>query len=96
MAKVTKVEKVLRDGGNKFVKVRHGRWKTLSTGEKVGKVIIKLALFTLKVYFLLSIGAILAGLLIGGFVAFTFIDAAAGAIDGEITRAHARRNRFFF
>ena len=87
------LENALRKGADKIIKANHGAWKTLSTGEKVIKVIIQLVLWAIKITLVLSVGAVVAGIALGVWFAFILIDGAAGAIDGQIDRSNAYKER---
>lgn len=82
----------LRKGADKISKANRGKWSTLSTGEKV----IKIVLWTIKLAIISFFGVIAVAVVLGCWVAFGIMSGLTGAIDGQIQRSYNYRHRGYW
>lgn len=79
----------LKWAAKKIMKANRGKWRTLSTGEKVLKVIIIL----LKLALIVFCGAAIFAIILGVWIAFSLMGGIVDAVNGQIWRSHVYRNR---
>lgn len=84
----------LRKGAAKIKKANRGKWRYLSTGEKVIKVILTLLKLALIAYFGLVVIAIIFAIV----VAFGIMDGITGAVNDQVRRSYdfRHRNRYYY
>ena len=84
-----KLARKLRKGADKISKVNHGKWRMLSTGEKVLKVV----LWGIKLAILVFIGAWILAVILGCWIAVGLMNGITEAVDGQIQRSYDFRHR---
>lgn len=79
----------LRKGADKISKANRGKWRTLSTGEKV----IKVVLWCIKLAIIATLGLGALAIAAGIWVAFGIMSGLTGAVDDQIQRSYNYRHR---
>lgn len=79
----------LRKGAQKIHKANKGKWRTLSTGEKILKVILTL----IKLALIVWMGAVVFVLILAAWAAFAIMSGITGAVDQEVQRTYYNRRR---
>lgn len=79
----------LRKGAQKIHKANKEKWRTLSTGEKVLKVILTL----IKLALMIWMGAVVFVLILAVWAAFAIMSGITGAVDQEVQRTYYNRHR---
>lgn len=89
---LAKLSVILRNGANKISKANRGKWRTLSTGEKV----IKVVLSVIKLGIILSLGVVTFGIILSVYVAVSIMSGLTGAVNGQIERSYNYRHRNYW
>lgn len=79
----------LRRAARKIQKANRGKWGTLSTGEKVLKVVLTL----IRLAIIVSLGMVVFTIGLAIWVAVGIMQGFTGAVDQEVNRAYDRWNR---
>lgn len=79
----------LRKGGEKISKINRSKWGALSTGEKVGKLVI----WAIKLAIIACFGVAAIAIALGVWVAFGIMSGITGAVNGQIERSYNYRHR---
>lgn len=79
----------LRKGAQKIKKANRGRWGTLSSGEKVLKVILTL----LKLGIIFCCGSLVVCIIIAAWIAFGIMSGLTGAVNDQVQRSYDYHHR---